>query len=77
MNLTTIADAEEELSFAKKAAEYFSEHPETWSLAPGNIVPGCLLALRFGANDDCVVVFRLDENCEVKNYQQAIKKLEE
>jgi hypothetical protein len=61
-----------ELAFAEKAAAWFSEHPEHRSYTDGYIEPGCLLALRWGLGNDCVLVMKLDEFFEPTIYTQII-----
>lgn len=58
--------------FAKDAALYFQNHPEKTSYTTGEIAKGELFALRYGLGNDCVVVFRIDENEPVENYQNII-----
>ena len=58
--------------FAKKAAKCFAKNEQYYTFTDGNIKAGCLFAMRFGFNDDCVIVFRLDEDFEPINYQQLI-----
>ena len=58
--------------FAERAAEDFAENSKHYTFTDSTIEAGCLFALRFGLNEDCVVVFRLDENFEPINYQQLI-----
>lgn len=62
--------------FARKAAWHFAKHEEHYTYAGGKIEAGCLFALRWGLGDDCVLVFRLDEDFEPTNYQQLIKQYE-
>ena len=63
-----------EMSFAKKAARSFAEHPNFSSFSLKSIEPGCFLALRWGLGDDCVLVLKLDENHIPTNYTQLIRK---
>lgn len=50
----------ERIRFADRAARYFALHPECQSFSDADISPGCLLALRWGLGDDCVLVLKLD-----------------
>lgn len=72
--MTTVAEEQERISFAKRAAEHFAKHPEHYTFTGGDIVPGCLFAVRWGIGDDCVLVFRVDPDCEVVNFQQAVQR---
>jgi HD-like signal output (HDOD) protein len=58
--------------FAKKAAADFEAHPEHATF--GNIGCGEYLALRWGMDNDCVLVIKQDEAMEAVNYYQLIKK---
>ena len=60
--------------FAKEAAKHFASNEEHYTYTGGDIEAGCLFALRWGLGDDCVVVFRLDEDFEPTNYQQLIRQ---
>lgn len=33
--------------------------------------------MRWGLGDDCVLVFRIDPDCEVVNFQQAVPRNQE
>ncbi len=74
MTLVYLQDEIERQEFVKEAAEYFSKHPEKWTYSHEALAPGCLFAERWGLDNDCVVVFKLDENFEPLIYQQIIKK---
>ena len=62
----------ERIRFADRAARYFSLHPECQSFSDIDLSPGCLLALRCGLGDDCVLVLKLDPHFEPTNYQNII-----
>ena len=72
--MTYINDEIETQEFAKLAAERFAGNKELYSFTKDKIIPGCLFALRWGLGEDCVVVFKLDENFEPINFQQLVKK---
>lgn len=76
MKMIHMVDAEEAQAFVKEAADYFAKHPEKSSFTTKHIVPGCYFALRWGGGDDCVLLFKLDENFEPTVYQQAIRSAE-
>ena len=66
-------DEEREIEvFAKKAAKSFAKNKQYYTFTDSKIKAGCLFAMRFGFNDDCVVVFRLDDDFEPINYQELI-----
>lgn len=62
----------ETIEFAKKAGAHFASNPQHWTYTDGDIVAGCLFAMRYGLGNDCVVVFRLDEGFIPVNFQQLI-----
>ncbi len=64
---------DEEVAFAKKAADYFGKDPKCRTFTDGEIKPGCLFAIRWGGGDDCVAVFKLDESHEPTCYENIIK----
>ena len=72
MKMTYIHEEREVADFAERAGVHFKEHPEHRSYTDSEIVKGCLFALRFGLGEDCVVVFKLDEDFDVINFQQAV-----
>ena len=74
MRMTTIEEDEQIQNFAKKAATFFAQDKNLYSFSESSIQKGCLFALRFGLSDDCVLVFRLDNNFEPINFQQLIVK---
>ena len=66
-------EEEERLAFAQRAAEMFAENEKWMTFSDsGSIEPGELLALRWGADKDCVVVLRIDEFYDVVNYHNII-----
>ena len=73
MRMTHIGENEFE-EFAKKAVECFEADPKIITYSEhGEPRPDELYAIRFGMGNDCVVVFRVHEFCEVVNFQQCIK----
>lgn len=62
-----------EIEFAEKAAAHFAAHPEHSTYTEGEIISGCLFAVRWGLGDDCVLVFKLDENHVPTNYQNLVR----
>lgn len=68
-----IEDLEAEQAFARRAAAYFADHPETRTFADAEIKPGCFFAVRWGLGEDCVVVLKLDEQHVPTNYMQLVR----
>ncbi len=75
MHMTTLSERKEIDGFAERAAIHFQNFPNHRSYTDEDIQAGCYFALRYGLGDDCVLVFRLDEEMEPINYQQAIKEV--
>jgi CO dehydrogenase/acetyl-CoA synthase beta subunit len=74
MKMVFMSNEDKVKDFAKRAAKDFAEHDKHYTFVDSNIEAGCLFALRFGPDNDCVVVFRLDDNFEPINYQQLIQQ---
>ena len=72
MDIVYLEEQEEKLAFVKEASAFFAVNPRCTSFTRGAIKPGVLFALRFGFGNDCVVVFRIDEDFPVENYQHTI-----
>jgi len=64
MRITTINKDFEHSEFAKRAADYFIKHDEVHTYTDGDIESGCLFAMRFGMDRDCVLIFEIDEDFE-------------
>ena len=74
MKKVFISEDDEVRDFAKKAAMFFAKYDDYYTFARGGIEAGELLAVRFGLDHDCVVVFRLDKGFEPINYIQLINR---
>lgn len=74
MKHVTLSEEEEKQAFVKKAADYFAKNKDKWSYTAGDIVAGCYFALRWGMDDNSVLLFKLDENLEPVIYGQAIRE---
>lgn len=59
-----------ESAFAKEAAEEFSADPGQYST--GTLEPGSFLGLRWGGDNDGVLVVKLDESFEPVNYMGLV-----
>lgn len=75
MKHVNLSERKLEEEFALKAADWFSKNEKgaTFSIN-GEIVSGEYLALRWGLDNDCVLVVKLDEYYEPQNYGNIIKK---
>lgn len=71
--MTTIKEVTAELEFAKRAAAHFKEHPEHSTFGDEFPEPGCLLAVRWGMGNDCVLVVKLSDDHVPTIYQQDIR----
>lgn len=76
MKQVYLAERKEEESFALKAAKHFERHPEHSTYTAKEVEAGCFFAVKWGAKDDGVLVFKLDESFEPQNYCNIIKQQE-
>ena len=76
MRIVNIHEEKEQERFARSAGIYFAENPKCTSYTYKDIVPGCFIALRWGAGNDCVLILKLDEWHEPAVYQQFITEVE-
>ena len=74
MRMTYLSEEKELQEFAIRAAKHFEENQQHRSYSDKEIEPGCLLAMKWGCGDDCVLVLKLDEFFEPVNYQNLINK---
>lgn len=44
----------------------------TWTEGP--VIPGAMFAVRWGADEDCVVVLQLDDFAEVLLYENIVER---
>jgi hypothetical protein len=73
MEMTYLHERQEKDAFAERAAKHFTKHPEHWTFTDGEIEARAYFALKFGLGEDCVVVFRIDDE-EPLNYQQIMER---
>lgn len=67
-----LQEVEKELAFVARAKVEFEKSP---SLATyGDLTSGSFLAMRWGMTEDCILVVKLDEDFEPKNYVNVIQK---
>ena len=64
------------LEFTNRAKDHFENNKKSVTYTYSDIVAGCLFATRWGLSDDCILVFRLDDDFEPVNFQQIIKEAE-
>ena len=69
-------DAERE-AFAHDAARAFAENPQFSTFTRGDIEPGTWFAVRWGMNEDCVVVFKIDEDTPPANYMNLVREYQQ
>lgn len=75
MRGVNVSEEIEQIEFAKRAAKHFSDNQRHYTFSDGgDIMPGCLLAMRWGLGDDCVLVMKLDDYHVPTNYHQLIEK---
>ena len=74
MRVVNLNEENEIIEFAKRSGKYLAENKEKTTCTDSEIKAGCLFALRFDLDDNCVVVFKLDENFEPINFRQLIKQ---
>lgn len=73
MRTVKVEEEMEQIRFSERAARYFALHPECQSFSDIDLSPRCFLALRWGLDDDCVLVIKLDAHFEPTNYQNIIR----
>ena len=64
-------EQDEERAFADKAAKHFAQNPGHFTYG-GDVKPGDMLALRWGLDNDGVVVLKLSEDYTPVNYYGLI-----
>lgn len=69
-----MSDEEERQAFARKAAAWFVKHPEHRTYTDGEILPGKWFASKWGLDENCVVVFKIDADHGVTNYQELMRE---
>jgi len=74
MRSTYISEDLQQIEFARKAGEHFANHPEHTTFTDGEIEPDAFLAIRWGMDNDCVLVTQLHSYHEPTIYAQAVKK---
>jgi hypothetical protein len=72
MIVTDVTAEQERIDFVKRAAEHFASNPNHTSYSDGEIVPGAMLALRWGVTDRAVLLLKLDEYASPVVYGDAV-----
>ena len=72
MNQTTTKEQINILNFTENAKKYFNENAQCETY--GDIRCGELFAMRWGLLDDCILVFRIDENFEPIIFKQELNE---
>lgn len=65
---------DEKLTFANEAKVYFESHPESITYGKEGPQQGKFYALRWGMDQNCILVFKIDEYDEIVNYCEFIDK---
>ena len=73
MNVT-IQDRLDEIEFVKRAIEVFDGDLDIATFSLACLEPGCLLAIRWGLLDDCVMVVRLHDEYVPTNYTNVLER---
>ncbi len=76
MKHTNLSELVEIIDFVNSAKEHFEKDNNMRTFTINAVDAGCLFAVRWGLGDDCVLVFKLDENFEPLIFGQAINKEE-
>ena len=74
MRSINVREEDERLAFARKAAEWFKKDPAMKTFTDGPIEPDKWFAVRWGADEDCVVVFKTHEYMEIVKYDNIVEK---
>ena len=69
---TTLGEEEETLKFVRTAATAFREDPDMISYTTGPIEPGCLFALRWGLDNDCIMIFKVGTEFNPVVFDQVV-----
>lgn len=72
MRMLTMSEELKKLRFVTGAKQYMNSRLKCYSY--GVLEPGAYFAMRFGLSDDCLVVFKIDPDCNVENYQQILDR---
>lgn len=73
MRTVYMSDENRREKFAITAAKWFKENPNHWTYTDNDIACGELFAMRFGGNNDGVIVFKISDRFEPINYAELIR----
>lgn len=68
-----LEDRQKKDEFALRAAKHFAENQHHWTYTDGDIEAGCLFAMRFGLDNNGVVVFTISDDMPT-NYMEICKR---
>jgi hypothetical protein len=75
MKMTHIEEEKEKIEFLERAKKSFSENKEFHTYTDnGRIENGEFFAIRWGIGGDCIVIFKVSEECEPINFQNVLEK---
>ncbi|AUM59689.1 hypothetical protein HOS55_gp087 [Pseudomonas phage PMBT3] len=74
MRAINLEKEEERKAFVLKAAAAFAGDPKMRTYTDGPIIPGKPFAVRWGADEDCIVVLQLDDFAEVLLYENVVER---
>lgn len=74
--MTHLSGELEVQEFAKSAAKCFTRDEKISAFTEDKVEAGCFFAVRWGLGNDCVVVFKLDEDFEPINFQQIVRGMQ-
>lgn len=66
----SIENVESKLHFVKKTSEFFHKNPHCSTY--GDVEPGSWFAVKWGMDNDCILVFKIDPDEEIENYCHVI-----
>ena len=74
MKVTSISEEKEIQEFVLMAKKDFEKNPEHYSFSYKAVDKGCLLAMRWGFEDNSILVLKLDDFFEPVVYRNIIER---
>ena len=74
MRQICLKEEKERADFALRAAANFAKYPEHSVYTDAEIIPGCEIGLRWGLDNDCVLVLQFAEFVEPVLYAQVVER---
>ena len=71
-----MSEEEDRQAFARRAAAWFVAHPKDRTYTDGEVRPGKWFASKWGLDENGVVVFKIDSEHGVTNYQELMKEFQ-